>query len=333
MTIGRQSDVHRPLVFSGNTFVSGVRTDTVGATIEVGLDPDGPGGVDATYFTVDPAAPGALTSAAIESALAGASSAWRSSLGKQQGGSFVMDVTAGTRFPVARIPGDPADARRELSLTWLSQVGNTVTAEFSLAPANVLKNLADPDDPKTPGDKALYPYLGKTWTVSFMVPSMAADARGQASETAVSLMRLGTSSVTVGFYAVSNAASGAVNGILPGDAGYAAAALAAARSAGLVFGAGNRLPAPGAIRTVSTGNFDPAKSYGIVFTVGGNDATAVTSYQRPGTEAARQYRFRTFALSGGRSAVGIEASPTVASRDFADLVVTLPSNLRMRSRV
>jgi cytosine deaminase len=328
VTIGRQSDVYRPLVFSGSTLVSGVRTDTVGGTIEVGLDPDGPGGVPATFFAVDPASPGALTSAAIESALAGARSAWRSSLGQQQGGSFVMEVTASTvpvqMFPAARIPGDPADARRDLALTWLSQVGNTVTAEFSLAPRGVL-----PSD----GNKALSPYLGKTWTVSFMVPTTGSDGRGQASEGSLSLLSLGTSRVAVGFYPVSNAASGAVNGLAPTDPGYAAAALAAAQAARLMFSPPARATAAGAIRTVSAGTFDPAMSYGIVFTVGGNPATAATSYQRPGTAAGSQYRFRAFALSGGRSAVGIEASPTVASRDFVDLVVTLPTNVRVRSRV
>ncbi len=87
----------------------------------------------------------------------------------------------------------------------------------------------------------------------------------------------------------------------------------------------------GAIVENKTGRIIHA--YGIVFTVGGNPATAATSYQRPGTAAGSQYRFRAFALSGGRSAVGIEASPTVTSRDFADLVVTLPTNVRVRSRV
>ena len=150
MTIGRQSDVHRPLVFSGDTFVAGVRTDTVGGTIEVGLDPDGPEGpLSAQYFTLDPASPGALTSAVIESALAGATAAWRSSLGQQQGGAFVIDVSAGTQFPVARIPNAPADSSVDLTLTWLSQVGNTVSAEFSLAPVVVL--------PSDGGNKALRP--------------------------------------------------------------------------------------------------------------------------------------------------------------------------------
>jgi len=220
--------------------------------------------------------------------------------------------------------GDPADSRRDLALRWLSQVGNTVTAEFSLAPRGVL-----PSD----GNKALAPYLGKTWTVSFMVPTTGSDGRGQPSEQALSLLSLGTSRVAVGFYPVSNAASGAVHCLAPTDPGYAAAALAVARAAGLMFNPPARATAAGDVRTVAAGRVNPAMSYGIVFTVGGNAGTAATSYQRPGTAAGSQYRFRTFALSGGSSAEGIEASPTVTSRDFADLVVTLPTNARVRSRV
>ncbi|MEX1077252.1 MAG: hypothetical protein WED27_12510, partial [Pirellulales bacterium] len=151
-------------------------------------------------------------------------------------------------------------------------------------------------------------------------------------EKSLSLLSLGTSRVAVGFYPVSSV-SGVVNGLMPTDPGYAAAASVAAQAAGLIFNPPARATAAGAVRTVSAGRFDPAVSYGIVFTVGGNPATAATSYQRPGTAAGSQYRFRAFALSGGRSAVGIEASPTVTSRDFADLVVTLPTNARVRSRV
>ncbi|MGB8853547.1 MAG: hypothetical protein WCC69_08285 [Pirellulales bacterium] len=325
MTTGRQSDIHRPLVFSGDTFVSGVRTDTVGGTIEVGLDPDGPGGQPATYFAVDPASPGALTSAAIESALAGATSAWRSSLGQQQGGSFVIDVAANTeQFPVARIPGDPADSSRELTLTWLSQIGNTVSAEFSLAPGGVL--------PTIDGNKALLPYLGKTWTVSFMVPATGVSTDGQRSEMAAAIGRLGTSNVAVGFYAVSNATSGSIGGLAATDPGYAAAALAAARSAGLFF-EGSRLPAAGRMRDVSLTGWDPGQAYGIVITVGGDPATAVTTYQRPPVGAAHQPRLRAFALAGGRTAIGVEASEKVTSRDFADLVVALPFNTRVKSSV
>ena len=337
MTIGRQADVHRPLVFSGATVVSGVRTDTVGGTIEVGLDPDGPGPLVAEYFTVDPAAPGALTSAAIESALAGRAAAWRSSLGRQQGGSFVIDVQAATfpveMFPVARLPADPTDPnpadpstpdpKRELSLTWVSQIGNTVTAEFSLAPKNVLNSS---------GNKALLPDLGKTWTVSFMVPAVGLTAGGQRSELAATIGRLGTSNVAVGFYAVADARSGSIGGLLPNDAGYAAAALQAARSAGLMF-EGSRLPAAGRMRGVSLTGWDPGTAYGIVITVGGDSATAVTTYQRPPAGAQYQPRFRAFALAGGRLAIGVEASAKVTSRDFADLVITIPANARLRSRV
>jgi cytosine deaminase len=338
VTLGREADVNRPLVFSGDTVVSGVRTDTVGGTIEVGLDPDGPGPLAAEYFTVDPASPGALTSAAIESALAGRAAAWRSSLGKQQGGSFVIDVQAATSpvemFPVARLPADPndpnpadpneLDPRRELSLTWLSQVGNTVTAEFSLAPANVLVNRTDAKNPKSPGNKALYPYLGKTWTVSFMVPAVGLNTDGQRSERAATIGRLGTSNVAVGFYAVADARSGSIGGLLPTDVGYAAAALQAARSSGLFF-EGSRLPAAGRMRGVSLTGWDVGKAYGIVVTVGGDPATAVTTYERPPTGAEYQPRFRAFSLAGGRLAIGVEASAKVTSRDFADLVITVPA--------
>ncbi|MFM7136939.1 MAG: hypothetical protein ACKO1M_07710 [Planctomycetota bacterium] len=332
VTVGRQADVTRPLVFAGDTLVSGVRTDTVGGTIEVGLDPDGPGPRTVEYFSVGPAAPGALSAAAIDAALAGRTSAWWSALGRQQGGAFVIDVEAGASpveiVPLARLPADPADpntpaSKRALSLTWLSQVGNTVTAEFSLAPRNVLGDRGSP---------ALLPYLGKTWTVSFMVPAVGQTQGGQRSELAATIGRLGTSNVAVGFYAVADARSGSVGGLLPSDAGYAAAALQAARSSGLMF-EGSRLPAAGQMRGVSVTGWDPGTAYGIVITVGGDPTTAVTTYQRPPAGAQHQPRFRAFALAGGRLAIGVEASARVTSRDFADLVITVPASARLQSRV
>lgn len=70
-----------------------------------------------------------------------------------------------------------------------------------------------------------------------------------------------------------------------------------------------------------------------MITVGGDSATAVTTYQRPPAGAQYQPRFRAFALAGGRLAIGVEASAKVTSRDFADLVITIPANARLRSRV
>lgn len=208
-----------------------------------------------------------------------------------------------------------------------------MTAEFSLAPENVLVNLKKRDDPTTPGNKALYPYLGKTWTVSFMVPAVGLTTDGQRSELAATIGRLGASNVAVGFYAVADADSGRIGGpLLPTDAGYAAAALQAARTAGLFFD-GARLPAEGRMRGVSLTNWDPTQAYGIVITVGGDPATAVTTYQKPPVNAAYQPRFRAFALAGGRLAIGVEASATMTSRDFADLVITVPANARLKSRV
>jgi hypothetical protein len=250
-------------------------------------------------------------------------------------------------FPVARLTADPNDTnpkapgqpdpRRNLALTWMTQVGSTVTAEFSLPPRNVLNNIDKPPEPMTPGNKALYPYLGKTWSVDFAVcPSATAPtADGQAAEMAATIGRLGASNVSVGFYAVSSAATGRIGGLLPADSGYAAAALAAARSAGLMF-EGSRLPPAGTLRRISVAGWNPATSYGIIIFVNGDPATAVTTYQKPSWvppagDASFQPRFRAFALAGGRLAIGVEASAKVTSRDFADLVITLPSNARLRS--
>jgi len=87
------------------------------------------------------------------------------------------------------------------------------------------------------------------------------------------------------------------------------------------------------MRGVSLTSWDPNQAYGIVITVGADPATAVTTYQKPPVGAAYQPRFRAFALAGGRLAIGVEASAKVTSRDFADLVITLPANARLKSRV
>lgn len=46
-----------------------------------------------------------------------------------------------------------------------------------------------------------------------------------------------------------------------------------------------------------------------------DSATAVTTYQKPPVGAEYQPRFRAFALTGGRLAIGIEASEKLTSRD------------------
>ena len=77
---------------------------------------------------------------------------WFASLDPSAQGSLTTTVTAGSRTPTAILPtGEP------LTLTWLSLRGGTATAEFSIAPRDVLGET---------NKAALLPYLGKTWTVS-----------------------------------------------------------------------------------------------------------------------------------------------------------------------
>ncbi|MEX1115263.1 MAG: hypothetical protein WEB53_08430 [Akkermansiaceae bacterium] len=123
LTISRLSDITRPLVFSSSAMVSRWRLDSNAGLIYVGFAQ----GTD--YFALDPSAQGSVTTS----------------------------VTAGLRTPAAILPtGEP------LTLTWLSLRGGTATAEFSIAPKDVLG--------KT-NKASLLPYLGKTWTVSFNVPA------------------------------------------------------------------------------------------------------------------------------------------------------------------
>ena len=132
LTISRLSDTIRPLVFSNSATVSRRRLDSNAGLIYVGFAQ----GTD--YFALDPSAQGSLTTT----------------------------VTAGSRTPAAILPtGEP------LTLTWLSLRGGTATAEFSMAPRDVLG--------KT-NKAALLPYLGKTWTVSYNVP--AASSRPSYSD-------------------------------------------------------------------------------------------------------------------------------------------------------
>ena len=123
LTISRLADVIRPLVFSSSATVSRRRLDNNAGPIYVGFAQ----GTD--YFALEPSAQWSLTTT----------------------------VTAGSRTPAAILPtGEP------LTLTWLSLRGGTATAEFSMAPRDVLG--------KT-NKAALLPYLGKTWTVSYNVPA------------------------------------------------------------------------------------------------------------------------------------------------------------------
>ena len=123
LTISPFSDIIRPLVFSDRAIVSRRRMDTNAGLIYVGF------GQGTDYFALEPSAQGSLTTT----------------------------VTAGSLTPAAILPtGEP------LTLTWLSLRGGTATAEFSIAPRDVLG--------KT-NKAALLPYLGKTWTVSYNVPA------------------------------------------------------------------------------------------------------------------------------------------------------------------
>ena len=238
----------------------------------------------------------------------------------------LKDRNFNANFLFLRLAGDPGIRLIQVKVHTYGIAARTErdTAEKYPAPAGVR--------PTIDGNKALMPYLGKTWTVSFMVPATGVSTDGQRSEMAATIGRLGTSNVAVGFYAVSNAQSGSIGVLAATDPGYAAAALAAARSAGLFFDV-SRLAAAGRMRAVSCTGWDPGQAYGIVITVDGDPSTAVTTYQKPPAGAAYQPRLRAFALAGGRTAIGVEASEKVTSRDFADLVMTLPSNARLKSSV
>ena len=116
--------------------------------------------------------------------------------------------------------------------------------------------------------------------------------------------------------------TGAVNNLLPGDAGYLQAALDNAKQADRVFSA-SQLPGykqSGTIDfTVST-----QSNYGILIIVDGDESLLYSSYAAANPGESNQ--FTSFTTPGGGLTIGIEDLLTngVSDQDFNDLIISLP---------
>lgn len=304
------------LELSGTTnLVNVTRLDTLPEALEFsftdGLAVEG-------SFTPTPGSAGSLTAPIFQAALAtmGMDQRWREAEGKNQGGSNLVSLAAGSWKPQIKLLA----TEKVITQSWLTQVGNTVYAEFLVHPKQGYAK-----------DSGLEPYLGKTFRFALTLATPGINERAQSNELSVRVGRTDDQIFGFGFYKVTDGKTGAVNGLggqsfLPGEVGYLEAAYQNSLDQGSYFSE-DTLPALGAVKELETPNLDTSKSFGILLGGPNGLAHAVSSYSP--VENGAIFPFQAFMLDNGLLGIGVESNPMGGDRDFNDLIFSLPDNLNL----
>jgi hypothetical protein len=119
--------------------------------------------------------------------------------------------------------------------------------------------------------------------------------------------------------------TGAVGGLLPGEAGYMEAALANAKGKNLLLHA-DQLPGFGGSSIYDSLSIQADKNYGMLLLVNGSESNVFSSYSAANPGGSQQ--FLSFGSSDRGITVGIEDLLTSngSDKDYNDLVVTLASS-------
>lgn len=215
------------------------------------------------------------------------SSNWFTSEGQAFGTTAVQSIDTGTWTPFAQDSGG-----NQLALTSLLVEGNNATATFAGG-----------------------------ITASFSLPNTGTNTNFVEQSTPLTVRRLASNENGLAFYRTDDL-TGAVNGLLPGQSGYLAAAFTQAQNEGLVFSAA-QLPAFQGSQEFALG-LDATANYGILLLPQDNINSAFSSYSAANTGGVAQ--FQTFGSIGGRLTIGIEditVNSGLSDRDYNDLILTL----------
>jgi hypothetical protein len=227
------------------------------------------------------------------------SNRWDATEGVALGGLKSTAIAADIWIPIAT---DQAGNR--LRLEGLMLAGNSATATFA------------------GGIQAVYSVGG-----SGVLATAASD--GPLATVTATVRRLGRYSNGIAIYEA-DALTGAVNGLLPGTAGYLEAALQSAKQAGRVFSAA-QLPGFGESGTI---NFSAStqKNYGFLVIVDGNESTLYSSYSAANPGGSVQ--FTSFTTPGGELTIGLEDLLTsgASDQDFNDIILSISPSASQAER-
>jgi hypothetical protein len=198
-----------------------------------------------------------------------------------------LALTGTTWTPTASRDG------QQLALLGLSQEGNQITASFAEGVTSV---------------------FGLQSTGSAPTPTPIRPA--------VQVQRLAGYDNSLGFYAL-DSITGAIDGLLPGEAGYLQRALARAEASGLLLSPGE-LPAFGAAQLYTDLPLDPNRSYGALLLVDGDRSRILSTFAAANPESVAQ----VISLGTGSTGLvlGFEdqlANGSGCDADFNDLIVQI----------
>lgn len=215
---------------------------------------------------------------------------WSQSEGVALGGRQITALAKGTWIPEA-INQD----NEILALDNLSLAGDSATATFS------------------GGIQAVYS-VGGTGV-------LATAADDPVATVTATIRRLSAYENGIAIYE-SDALTGAVNGLLPGDDGYLEAALGNAKQADRVFSA-SQLPGYNQTGTINF-SVSTENNYGFLILVDGDESTLYSSYAAANPDQSIQ--FTSFTTPGGGLTIGAEDLLTsgVSDQDFNDLIISVP---------
>ena len=282
LSLSKEIDTNSFSVAS-DTDISLLRQDTSDAVVNFGLKSQSTG----TILTLTPLEAASSQSLNLEKIV---ENTWSQTEGVPLGGRISTALAEGTWIPVATDQNG-----KDLELQNLSLAGNSATATLS-------------ED-----IQAVYS-VGGTGV-------LATAAEEPVARVTATIRRLGGFDNGLAIYE-SDPLTGAVNNLLPGDAGYLQAALDNAKQADRVFSA-SQLPGykqSGTIDfTVST-----QSNYGILIIVDGDESLLYSSYAAANPGESNQ--FTSFTTPGGGLTIGIEDLLTngVSDQDFNDLIISLP---------
>ncbi|MBD2651965.1 right-handed parallel beta-helix repeat-containing protein [Synechocystis sp. FACHB-383] len=218
------------------------------------------------------------------------SSNWFTSEGQAFGTTAVQSIDTGTWTPFAQ-----DSSGNQLALASLSVEGNNATATFAGG-----------------------------ITASFSLPNTGTNTNFAGQSAPLTVRRLAGNENGLAFYRTDDL-TGAVNGLLPGQSGYLAAAFTQAQNEGLVFSAA-QLPAFQGTQGFALG-LDSTANYGVLLLPQDNINAAFSSYSAANPGGAAQ--FQTFGSMGGRLTIGIEdiaVNSGLSDRDYNDLILTLAAD-------
>lgn len=218
-------------------------------------------------------------------------SGWQASEGQAVGSasSKAVKIQSGIWSPTAKRDG------RDLILQNINVTGNNITASFE-----------------------------DGITGNFILPGTGTAINPCDIKPQLTVQRLGSYNNGLAFYEA-DPVTGAVGGIIPGEAGYIEAALSNARGKNLLLQA-DQLPGFGGSSIYDSLPIQADKNYGMLLLVNGSESNVFSSYSAANPGGSQQ--FLSFGSSDRGITVGIEDLLTSngSDKDYNDLVVTLASS-------